>query len=611
MPRILFRLTPILAIFVLLALAGPAAAQQANPPGAIGEPPSSGLPELCVPVGLALAVISPDGVVADILPQLRPTLQPGATPRDNAATTFILTGPGAVGACPTFQGFWGPGASGIEASEVVVYRVQPTAADPVGALQEVARDGLKEQRTGPATFTRGLRALTKIEQPGTYHFVAVLSVTAARLAATSATAPAVTDSVRVPFTVELRLPEPPGTIEGTVYDNQGNPLGGVAVMVMPAVRGGIFAQSSGADVTITAAGTGTTEAGSVVAREPLVPSGANSASGAVSAWGAPAQVREGAVTVRAVTDALGDYRIAVPAGQYVVGTQARGFAAQFYRGKATYAEADRIDVQSGAATTGIDFALSPAPVEPPPAPVEYGLITGKVIKADGTTPVKGATVMAIAMASSITPPGSPIAPLPPQTRGFTATTGEDGTYVLKVAPGSWRVQSRADGYEVQWFDHVAEYAAAATVAVAAGATVASVDFALKDALPNPPPPSPEPNPVPPAGGISGVVTTVDAGGAATPVGGAPIIVARRVDSNDPALPPTMTLVARGVTGRDGKYLVQVEPGSYVVGLLLAATNLGSLNVIWWDGQSELKDASLVTVTLGVTAEGVNFVRPGR
>lgn len=579
------RLVPLLIVFVLLAAALPAAAQtNPEPPQrpAPGQLPPMEQRAFCLPIGLALAVLSQDGTVADILPAPRDPQSIGGTARE-----IVLPGPTAVGACAEFQGFWGPGASGTAAAMLVLYQVDPTGAG-ASLTTPVARDGLEETKRGPATHQASLKALTKLEKPGKYHFVAALQVSAEGTPTAAAVPAKVEDSLRVPFTIVINEKpdeQPLGAIEGTVAtiaaDGTLKPLAGAVVMAMPAVAAPRPLGQAGAGAS-TGASTGASLVGPI--------------GGSVGPLPSPVVVLGGEIGAadpgRVVTDEKGHYILKVPAGRYAVSAVARGFQPQYFKGKLDPREADPVGVKPGETAGGVDFELlaaeAPKPPEPQPEPQpkEYGVITGLVMGPDG--PIEGALVTAV-------PPRNPIGavPNPGSAAGSAVRTGADGTYKLKVEVGKWMVTAAADGYKPQWFKGQDEPQNAELIAVTAGSEAEDVDFSLARLT---------------ITSISGTVIRSGTG-AIIPVGGATVIaVLRPPNVVDPVISPVPTFKA--VTDRDGKFTIVVPPGTYAVGLIVGpASNTRDPVTIWWDKKTKIEDADLITVAEGDAREGIDFAIP--
>lgn len=589
------------ALFVVLALALPAAAQvapgqpgqpvQPGQPGQPGQPsqprPEPRQPERCVAAGLALAVLSQDGTVADIL---------GAG--DNRATqpqigasrqmTIVVDAPTAVGACADFQAFWGPAKGGKAAAKLAIFNAPMDNASPA-----LASDGADETRAlGPATFSKKLHAVTKVDQPGTYNYVAVLEVSA-----TPDGGQAVTDGARVPFTVVFRAQPKPGAIEGTVYGSDGKPLAGAQVTVDP-VRTAIGPRPPFAGMPIE---------GPIVlgAAAELTGREAQATDGQMTADGIQqdqdqAQGGRGN-TNAALTDANGHYRIVTLPGKYAASAEAKDHKAQWYNGKDNARDADPVEVQAEATTSGIDFHLvagGRTPNPGPRTPVDMGTITGLVTD-EGGLPLEGATVIASSPVSSTRPGNPPFAaePIsadPNQPNQWTAAelarTGKDGRFELKVAVGKYIVSANSDGgFAMQWFDGQAEAKNATQVEVTKDGKVENVNFRLAKL---------------PQAIVSGKVTKADG----TVPKGAYVRVAQRDAAGkltDARLPAGYRTSAR--VADDGTYRLIVPPGQWIVGAAVAAT-LGARGgqTLWWDQKTKPEEADLLDLADGAARSDINF-----
>ncbi len=560
----LTRFVPLFLFALVLLAAGPVAYGDDAP----APSPAPVQPErvACLPMGLALAVISQDGLVADILPALRPD---AAT--DNAERIIVLPGPGKAGACAEVQAFWGPGARGTAAAEVLVYPRDLTNA----LANPIAGDRFKEERNGPSIHQGRLRALARFEKPGRYPLVAILKVRAERPASTAARPEAREDAIRVPFVVQVLdqpQPQPFGAIEGVVVcADSGQPLAGAVVWA-----------ANKLPVSVTPP----RDRAPIVAPRPDAESPEQA--------GAPV---EGAY--RAVTDEKGHYRIELPAGRYIVAAVARGFAIQYYQGKDEPHNADLVPVKPRQVTGEINFKLKPLAEPQPPF---QGIIRGQVV-GQGAGPLAGARVMA-QPARAIDPGVPPLATLddgpdPSLATGFTAVTDGNGRYEIKVPAGKYLVMAKAEGYDVQWFKNADSPDKATVIAISPEQPEANhVNFELKRTV------------VPPVSGIAGKVVRLTVGAdAPQPVAGALVLVARRIaDPNSAAL--RFDVVAKGQTDREGLYSIPVKPGEYVVGVVLSrAENIRESRIFWFKGTFELEEASAVTVLEGAITGDINFELP--
>ena len=222
-----------------------------------------------------------------------------------------------------------------------------------------------------------------------------------------------------------------------------------------------------------------------------------------------------------------------------------------------------------------------------------GAIEGRVLGADGQ-PLAGALVRAQQIAVA-RPLGLPFDP--PSTdaalqadRGQNAggaATDADGRYRLPVMPGNWAVRVDADRHKVQWFEGAAAQRDAKPVTVAAGATVASIDFQLVAA-------DPTPTPVPMAA-VSGIVRGADG----LPLEGA---VVRAIRAANSTIGDRSSTGAGGTrTGADGSYVLKVPVGAWLV----AAEADGHVRQ-YWDHQVESRTATVVTLALDEVRPGIDF-----
>lgn len=175
----------------------------------------------------------------------------------------------------------------------------------------------------------------------------------------------------------------PGTISGTVVTAEGDPIKGVTISV---------------------------ESKTVLA------------SGAV-VW---TDVQD----TRATTAADGTYTTTVPPGSYVVGFSGPGFAPAWYGTPEGRDDASRVPVTTARDTPEIDAVLS--------ARTAGATVSGTVRTVD-RRPFNGATVTAYSF--SVDGDGRQV-----WTPGTSVSTGEDGTYRLPLASGTYRIGFSRDGY---------------------------------------------------------------------------------------------------------------------------------------------------------------------
>jgi len=386
MIKSLRHLFPLATLTMVLLLALPVAAQQSdNPSGDPSQRDPAPSPEICVPVGTALAVLADDAVLAKIIGPATRNVDPAAA----TGRVITLDGPATVGACGQAQGYWDDGVTGFAAANLDLL-----GANAVSLTSPVASDAYKADKTGPATGGAALRAMVQLTRPGTYPFVALFRVRAGRPAATAAQpGDQAADEVKVAFTVVIRGR---GTISGRVMSG-GQPV-------------------AGATVRADAPRTASVRSGAVELPPVDLP-------GVLGGEASDSRL----ASTTAVTNRNGEYTLAVPTGKYVVAAQARGLKVQWYHLKDSARDADPVAVTPDAlAVTGVDFDLV-APDRPQPA--KAGTITGRVVDEDGN-PVAGATVTASGPATSRDPAGG-------GNTTVVAATDEQG--VLRAAGPGGRV----------------------------------------------------------------------------------------------------------------------------------------------------------------------------
>jgi len=197
------------------------------------------------------------------------------------------------------------------------------------------------------------------------------------------------------------------------------------------------------------------------------------------------------------TDANGLYTVrCLPAGTYKVRVCSSGL---------TFADRTNVQVAAGAAVAGIDFSAAP-----------WGIVSGKLTEADGTTPIPQATIRIAD-------------PCDANTLRF-GETATDGNYVVRnLQPGS--------NYTVKASLNSEELASVANISVTAGQTTGNVNLSV------------------PGGSISGTVSPAISGAQITVL---TMGVSRSVTTSTgggytlPRLPAgtyTLTAVADGYIGR--------------------------------------------------------------
>ncbi|MFQ5460558.1 MAG: hypothetical protein ACE5EL_07160, partial [Anaerolineae bacterium] len=327
-----------------------------------------------------------------------------------------------------------------------------------------ARDGVEQTRRGPSVMGKPLKAMVRLQEPGTYQFEAVLKVEAGRLTDAAVAPDTAADDLKVKFTVEVKegrpRPDPRehGTIEGTVSGPDGPLAGAMVAIQRPKVPHPGPGPRSGAVVGPPALEP--IRGGLVL--QPVLPPGTIQRPPASGSGGDQRTLPRWS----AVTDDSGHYSIGVPAGKFLVVAGARGFEHQWYDHAAGADEATPVEVEADKTTEGVDFDLAPAPV---------ATISGHVVDADGND-IAGAVVMAV---------HGPTSPLASGAgRGRIATrTGDDGTYTLEVPPGKWAVGSTVltddpSRHHVVWYNGADKLEDADILELADGDALGGIDFEL-------------------------------------------------------------------------------------------------------------------------------------
>ena len=253
----------------------------------------------------------------------------------------------------------------------------------------------------------------------------------------------------------------------------------------------------------------------------------------------------------ATTGAGGEYTITgLGSGEYtVLFTSSANYLTQYYNGKATAEEANRVSVTAGATTAAINAAMHSG-----------GQITGKVTDASTNGAVAGASVCASGSAGL-----------------RCATTGVTGKYTIKgLATGGYTVLfSSSANYLSQYYDGKATAAEATPVSVTASGTVSEINAALQ-----------------PGGKITGKVTDASTGEA--------VAEASVCASGSAGL-------GCATTNSGGEYTITgLETGEYTV-KFSAATYAAQ----YYDDQVIAAEAAPVFVTAGRTRSAINAaLQPG-
>jgi len=222
------------------------------------------------------------------------------------------------------------------------------------------------------------------------------------------------------------------------------------------------------------------------------------------------------------TNERGEYTASVPPGFYVVSAEARGFHKEFFEEQRDFVKAKPVQVFEDKHTTDINFTMD-----------KLASLTGRVTDAASGEPLAGAIVTAF-QEHSLTDAliSKDVLRLP-----FVAKTDENGNYKMEgVRSGKYFVTAVARGYLPEFWKEATNLREAQPVEVPESGNVEGIDFTLGQ-----------------GGVIAGmVISAVDQ----KPLAGALVQIFLNTDATAP--------IARGVSGRDGKYAIEGLPtGEYI------------------------------------------------
>ena len=242
----------------------------------------------------------------------------------------------------------------------------------------------------------------------------------------------------------------------------------------------------------------------------------------------------------------GSWSLPAPPGELTLRFSADGYGTLFWDGRGSAATADAIILAAGETRDGIDAAL----------PFTGVLISGSVTDAVSGEPLAGAFVYAVA----------------DQGEGDAhagTVSAADGSYrLMLLEPGSNRIGFRLEGYDDQYYDHVASLGAATSLTLAAGESRAGIDAALEQTR----------------GTVAGTIS-----GEGPYVEGMP-------DASVTLAPLDGGASVQTSTDGDGRYRIEARPGAY----RLRAAAAGYV-ALWWPEETTLEAAGTVLVASGETA----------
>ena len=262
----------------------------------------------------------------------------------------------------------------------------------------------------------------------------------------------------------------------------------------------------------------------------------------------------------AYTSVDGAYSITgLSSGSYHVMARATGYSSEYWNEASTRVDADLVTVTDPSATSDINFTLTPG-----------SFILGHVYRADGTTPIPNAQVMAY---DNVNEPG---------TWEYMAGTAAkpDGSYSITagLGAGSYLVMARGEGYAAEYYDNVSTQGAATPVVVTADNDTTGINFTLTQ-----------------TGYISGTVYQADG---VTPLGGVTI----RARDNT-----TQSSMGYAHSAGSGFYYINLPPGTYrlmaeasgyVTEWYLNADTFGDATPISVDGVNETPNKNFSLLPVG-------------
>jgi len=250
------------------------------------------------------------------------------------------------------------------------------------------------------------------------------------------------------------------------------------------------------------------------------------------------------------SDSTGAYHInnLIP-GVYVVRAQAPNLVPEYYDDARFLEEATPIQVAEHDTITGIDFALS-----------HGGAITGQVTEEVTDTPIQGAHVVAELVVNT--------------NIRYHALSQEDGTYRMEGIPeGYYYVYAKKPGYAKEYYNNVPTREEATMIQVQEDQVVENIDFTLQ-----------------PRSAITGTVINEKDG---TPIAGA-VVTARLLSGSSQDK-------RRTLTNAEGKYILPVPPGWYVVW----ADARGFVRE-YYDNADDPEEATPVEVLENQHTSGIDF-----
>lgn len=359
------------------------------------------------------------------------------------------------------------------------------------------------------------------------------------------------------------------------YSVRGLPIGNYRVGFRPGFSSGNFARQyyngkttlAGADPVAVSAGVRTEDVDAALVEAGKISGTVTSAQGgaglgSVQVCASPSNWEGGSYRC-AQTAAGGAYTITgLQNDEYTVEfSGGTNYVTQYYSGKATFSDANKVQASEGTTKSGIDAALQPA-----------GRIEGKVTATDLGGPLQGAEVCAAKAGAEYF------------LSVRCGSAAADGSYTIGgLAAGSYAVRfaggyggGSSSNYLTQFYDDHPSYPEADPVAVSVGTATTDIDAELR-----------------PGAKITGTV----------------------VDAVSKAGLPASVCASRTGRGGEGSFCVTAnQDGSYSIQGLRGGTykvrfgpGYQSLNYLrqWYSGKPTSREANPVTVLEGETSEDID------
>ncbi len=274
---------------------------------------------------------------------------------------------------------------------------------------------------------------------------------------------------------------------------------------------------------------------------------------------------EGGVIAATTTGADGSYELFCPTdmGSFIVSAQAEGCVRMFFQDTYDPDEAEEFLLDLGETIGGVNFSLGPA-----------GTISGTVYDADTGEELAGCRVEVVNESTKVR---------------FDSSMNEDGTYLVDNLPfGEYLVMSMGmpedpltSNYAMEWWQEAASHEAATPVTVdVVTPDVTGIDFTLE-----------------PGGAIEGMVRHQNG----WDINGA-LVTLYQADGTE--------LMTTWSDGWEGYQFSGVPSGDYKISAwYIDPQGNSNTQCRFYNGQTSLEDADLVTVDAPGIASGIDFTLP--